>query len=1349
MGTHVNELSNVVMAIKDGYEKGLNSPNNIKRVFIFGTLVGVQYHLPLGSTNKKLNFKQVEIDNSLDGLSYLRKILNCLTSPKVCSSIEEIVITDDLCENTNTVIDIITGFGSVQLMNRFPRLRCISVVDSSIENDSIFEIVFSQLGSCDGKFETFTGVLEDSSLVITKHETKNAKWYDRTYYRKYMYTFDEKIEKLFDKIHTAIEKRERELTLHEIEVNDTSDEISRYFKENEQTVLMLLSTIKTEYAGRQRDVLTIIKAAINKFEKGGASKAIASLHFNEIGQTFKIYLDIVQKIDGVEVTHVTNMAEAQSVVSNIAKIKDALQNVSRVSNETIVTYLTELDELLSKLIDMRLREDKVELFKQNIKEVSELSPDYWIDPIKVFELVAKARGNFKVIGVEKNDEVSDRFKTYLRIFNLDGFVQASNFLTNLDKHTECLTRLNQFLQDYSNWDINIALQQHFYYVLIKEGYRVLPVSETELFIRAFSKPLKKADLDYIYDVPVKYREKLKSDINEGKSLYVNENFENDTDGYDMYSLKILYKETDVSIEYFFLLPLSGSIYAGLVGDTSQTFSNDMYTSFSKLEMMCNLRFNSIHTIHTVSSAPKNSLRIMTLKEDVMQKNFLLTDCLNKTGVFASEYLRDVDFGNLERLFVGIAPNGAVYADTRSSGSWSFTYGGGNGSGKTVATWTAIVQLIKHGCPLITVDAKNEAAQMTKSLGYMGFGNAEAMLKVYGKDNKLVEQSVPEYFMGLRFQEAYFKYYKEIALRQFSERVRTGDTIKGVDDYLKNWKDSNVLDISYTAFFVDEIESMLNDKRYEKKLLNMLCTIGSMARTAGCWRLYATQSPKAGQLGQLTTNMNHFVMGAKLSPSIVTQSLKLKYDAELYQQIDSGFETTGVELLNKKKQSQGLFAFYPSKTADPVLVKSIYFKESENEREFKDFLMRYYPEGYERGLRILNETIEGMIRSGYLQQYGYEDLYEYLIKTRYNGIEPLSGAYGFDVPYKKGSSTQSIEESELYDDFDNFEDDSLYEDMLIGLDGDFSENQSTINKNNTLERGMGEVSDCGFNAELNKEVFSGNNLPYQSASGIMAEIGTSGADQYKKAEVIPVNVSIDNTLAGKNLGKAAKYLMNNDRYYRNVFKDITERILEQIRLNFGGLERVYAIEIAEGHLCVNGSMLQINATAENVGNPLIKRHLENGTLGELFDFGCLRKLKKLNHLVLSSFEYVHKLQVDLGINKWSELFKRLPSVGYVKVGEHVIKRKQTEVTSEYKEDKATQDRSDNYIEVAAKNNKQYIPTKAGVISNFYRNNKIPKSVKVLATGGTFAATAAIGATFGGFVLPLVLVGMAIKSALRGK
>ena len=90
--------------------------------------------------------------------------------------------------------------------------------------------------------------------------------------------------------------------------------------------------------------------------------------------------------------------------------------------------------------------------------------------------------------------------------------------------------------------------------------------------------------------------------------------------------------------------------------------------------------------------------------------------------------------------------------------------------------------------------------------------------------------------------------------------------------------------------------------------------------------------------------------------------------------------------------------FPVKNSSPMLIKTVYFKESENERSFKDFLLRYMPEGYENGVRVLESTTRDMIKSGYLEENGFAEVQDYLINHKFGGIAPSDVSYDFNDPF---------------------------------------------------------------------------------------------------------------------------------------------------------------------------------------------------------------------------------------------------------------------------------------------------------------------------------------------------------------
>ena len=112
--------------------------------------------------------------------------------------------------------------------------------------------------------------------------------------------------------------------------------------------------------------------------------------------------------------------------------------------------------------------------------------------------------------------------------------------------------------------------------------------------------------------------------------------------------------------------------------------------------------------------------------------------------------------------------------------------------------------------LITLDAKEaEGAELANNIGFLGFsGNSSIPVKYFNNRSKKYEEQegIPEYAIGASFMQHYY-YFKSKWFKQQADMH--GLEFKGALDYLKNPNYRGLIDINYSLFFVDEMETMVD------------------------------------------------------------------------------------------------------------------------------------------------------------------------------------------------------------------------------------------------------------------------------------------------------------------------------------------------------------------------------------------------------------------------------------------------------------------------------------------------------------------------------------------------------------
>ena len=1333
------------------YINGYNSPHNVKRFILLKTLVGVEYHLVDTRTSKRFVAKQAKKKDNEDtfeivSVDSVRSPLTALIKPAVCSDIEEVLVD----------VSYIKGYSSVQEMfldklhenvknifNRFPRLRNVYVVN--IGDDMNFWNVFKSGNVGDKPLSSF---LKQYNIQYSAWSTNNTTWYSSWYLRDGLsvtegtgtiYKFDSKLRDYFTKKRDVYQARIDADTVKTIDKTASADIVRDFFNKNVEYYSRLANMIDSGDVSIQQ-VKAHMENVYKRLEL--SQKGLAPDTFKEMGEPFtKIHTTLSRGI--LQECEITTLESAKQ---NLEIVKGINNDISLTSK--LVEYTILCGRLMSLcgtfVLEKGMEQSAINHIKNNFGlDISELIQ------VKVVETVAKIYQTTEVR--EAVTEINpDKVQIFMRVFTIESLTLSKITNNNIDKFINSLKYLIEFVNSIENWALVMSTQRDAYYILVNNGFKLLDEDDTKLFYRPLTRPLTKVDMGYMYDVPADYKPTLRRNIENGVAFYYNPDFEqcelgeDRGIGFDTTSLKIMYKEFNTNtVEFYFLLPFPARVYTEITGNSETMLSDGLKSAFVDFMKRTGVDFTSIANKSTVAKFPETVLRITTLKSDFANLPLLMSDILDKKGAFAS---MNIEVGNLNKILAGFTPQGPHYFDSEDFGNNSFLVGGGTGSGKTVTCWEIIIQLIMNGIPLITLDAKEaEGAELANNIGFLGFsGNSSIPVKYFNNRSKKYEEQegIPEYAIGASFMQHYY-YFKSKWFKQQADMH--GLEFKGALDYLKNPNYRGLIDINYSLFFVDEMETMV-DSSVGKDVLRRISSLASGVRTTGIWRLYATQTPTQKDMGKLTTNITNFLIGKRLTSNIVTSSLKLDWSSDIMRIVDPQADQTGIAEIDNNPIPRGLFALYEGRGNKPKLLKSLYVPECEHSQTLINFLNKYCPQQYAEAKRFLWTMVSRMFNSGYLEEVGAEDIIDFFEKK---GLTNKLIATESNETYSlhKTPSNSFNDNIEVGDkmgfgkDYDELGDDTVieeYEDIDEDYEGDYEEYTDepvAEQTENVRQQPTSAFDRPMFHNAINKNI----DAPDEVKSG-------DGVDMSKR-KVIHANITI-----GKGLYSNGSNLLgsitNNEACYNMMFRSITKIILNAIQQNYGGLSRVMTLEFVNGQILVNRTILQLNCKdLSNIKNPAILREIQDGNWADLFDFDQLTHFKNLGVLSFGSYDYVLKLKADLNVDKFSQIFKKFHRLEQIViVGETISRSSQLETTPNMKLLEQTNTRSDE-IARSGMGVVRGIPSRFRSIKRFYQDKNVSKTKKIAYTvGGTamVGLSAYLGATLGFIVLPWLVLYKGIKS-----
>lgn len=1332
-----------------GYVRGDNSPHNVKRFILLDSLVGVEYHLMDTRTSKKFVAKREKTRVSdytpeLVTRNSLRSPLTALVSPAVCSDVEEILISQHYVQGYSSIQEMFFGLlkgNAKDIFNRFPRLRNVYIAD--IRDELSFWNMFkaSKLGDT-----PLVNILKAGNIVYKTWATGNENWYSTWYLRDGLssseggtvYEFDSKLRDLFTKKKEAYTDYIETKQVKEIDKGLSINNVKDFFSKNVETYVQLAEIVNKDDGANIKKVKAYGDRACLKLSY--PQKGLVPDTFKDMGETFvMLYKTLQTGILGVH--EITSMEDAEH---NLEVAKTINKGLSL--GQKLEEYVLVCGKLMSLCGTFVLDEGREKIATKHVRDTFNLDISELIQT-KTIENVAKS---FQTTEIREaiSEIIPDKVQIFMRVFGLDSLTISRITVDNIDNYIGSLNYLVDFVNSMDNWSLSMSTQRDAYYILKNNGFKLLDEDDTKLFYRPLTKPLSKIDMGYMYDVPTSHRGNLKKNIANGVAFYYNNNFEQCElgeergIGFDTTSLKIMYKEFNTNtVEFYFLLPFPARVYTEIGGNSETMLSDGLKTAFVSFMKRTGVDFTSIAGRSTVSKFPDTVLRITTLKSNFENLPLIMSDILDKKGAFGS---MDIEVGNLNKLLAGFTPQGPHYFNSKDFGNNSYLIGGGTGSGKTVTCWVIIAQLIMNGIPPIMLDAKEaEGGELMNNIGFLGFtGNSSMPVKYFNNRSKKyeVQDGIPEYAIGASFMQHYYAYKSKWFKQQADMR---GLEFKGALDYLQNPKYKGLIDINYSLFFVDELETMV-DSPVGNDVIRKIRSLASGVRTTGIWRLYATQTPTQKDMGKLTTNITNFLIGKRLSSNIVSSSLKLDWSSDLMRIVDPKSEQTGIAEIDNNPIPRGLFGLYEGRGSTPKLLKSLYIPECEHSQDLINFLNKYCPKQYADAQRFLWTMVSRMFNSGYLEDVGAEDVIDLFEKKGLTDkivATDSNSTYTLNMPSHEDSS-DNIEVGDKMG-FDlNTEDGTVVEEYEDFDDSDDSD-ENAYNDGHDDEQRPSEPKpvDSAFS---NKTFDRIENPNYSNES----DVKVNPSVNVPKRRVINACVTIGKGAYSFGGGGFLGGLTSSEGFYKQMFSSITGIMLQAIRENYGGLARVTTLEFVNGQILVNRTVLNISCEdLSQIKNPAILREVQSGNWADLFDFGQLKKFTNLGVLAFGSYDYVLKLKADLDVDRFSQIFRmfgRLEQI--VIVGETVSRSSQMdETTPHIKLMEQTNKRSDQIARDGSKGIRG-IPSRLRGIKNFYKDSNVPRAKKIAYTvGGTavVGVTAYLGATLGALVLPLLVLYQGMK------
>lgn len=174
----------------------------------------------------------------------------------------------------------------------------------------------------------------------------------------------------------------------------------------------------------------------------------------------------------------------------------------------------------------------------------------------------------------------------------------------------------------------------------------------------------------------------------------------------------------------------------------------------------------------------------------------------------------------------------------------------------------------------------------------------------------------------------------------------------------------------------------------------------------------------------------------------------------------------------------------------------------------------------------------------------------------------------------------------------------------------------------------------------------------------------------------------------NWGTAFTQSFSIDDKITNLDK-LNEKLIEDIKLNFGDLSRITEVAVISGMLIINGVQYYplCNDKAFLDGLPFdCADYFKSGLIAEIFDFGYLYYMPYLTSLKIDSMDFaVRKFAYDIGIKGTFRIplvFKAFKNLKYFEIGDSFFEAPGRDVNAEVQEDIERHSRAaeiyDNFI-----------------------------------------------------------------------
>lgn len=145
----------------------------------------------------------------------------------------------------------------------------------------------------------------------------------------------------------------------------------------------------------------------------------------------------------------------------------------------------------------------------------------------------------------------------------------------------------------------------------------------------------------------------------------------------------------------------------------------------------------------------------------------------------------------------------------------------------------------------------------------------------------------------------------------------------------------------------------------------------------------------------------------------------------------------------------------------------------------------------------------------------------------------------------------------------------------------------------------------------------------------------------------------------NWGEAFTESFSMDDKITNLDK-LNEKLIEDIRLNFGDLSRITDVAVISGMLILNGVQYYPLCNDEAFLNGLpfdCQDYFKSGLIAEIFDFGYLYYMPYLTNIKIDSADFViRKFAYDIGITgefRFPAVFKAFKNLKYFEMGDIIV------------------------------------------------------------------------------------------------